>query len=134
MAFGEVYTSLQTGVIDGYEHDSSTTLYQRFYEVARYMARTKHIAGVLGLFGSTIGLARVPDDIRRTIAQAARDAANDQREMGPKEDAAARTALEGYGMTIREFDHRPFEPQAEQLWEREAAALGVTPWLKAIRA
>jgi TRAP-type C4-dicarboxylate transport system substrate-binding protein len=134
MAFGEVYTSLQTGVIDGYEHDSSTTLYQRFYEVARYMARTKHIAGVLGLFGSTIGLARVPADIRRTIAQAARDAANDQREMGPKEDAAARAALEGYGMTIHEFDHRPFEPQAEQLWAREAAALGVTPWLKAIRA
>ena len=100
MAFGEVYTSLQTGVIDGYEHDSSTTLYQRFYEVARYMARTKHIAGVLGLFGSTIGLARVPADIRRTIAQAARDAANDQREMGPKEDAAARTALEGYGMEV----------------------------------
>ncbi len=25
MAFGEVYTSLQTGVIDGYEHDASTT-------------------------------------------------------------------------------------------------------------
>jgi TRAP-type C4-dicarboxylate transport system substrate-binding protein len=134
MAFGEVYTSLQTGVIDGYEHDSSTTLYQRFYEVARYMARTKHIAGVLGLFGSTIGLARVPADIRRTIAQAARDAANDQREMGPKEDASATAALEGYGMTIREFDHRPFEPQAEQLWAREGAALGVTSWLKAIRA
>ncbi len=35
MAFGEVYTSLQTGVIDGYEHDASTTLQQRFYEVAR---------------------------------------------------------------------------------------------------
>jgi TRAP-type C4-dicarboxylate transport system substrate-binding protein len=98
------------------------------------MARTKHIAGVLGLFGSTIGLARVPPDIRRTIARAARDAANDQREMGPKEDASARAALEGYGMTIREFDHRPFEPRAEQLWEREAAALGVTSWLKAIRA
>ena len=26
MAFGEVYTSLQTGVIDGFEHDASTTL------------------------------------------------------------------------------------------------------------
>ena len=60
MAFGEVYTSLQTGVIDGYEHDASTTLQQRFFEVARYMARTRHIAGVLGLFASTAGLARLP--------------------------------------------------------------------------
>ncbi|MDP9324183.1 MAG: TRAP transporter substrate-binding protein, partial [Acidobacteriota bacterium] len=36
MAFGEVYTSLQTGVIDGYEHDASTTVQQRFYEVAHF--------------------------------------------------------------------------------------------------
>ena len=52
MAFGEVYTSLQTGVIDGYEHDASTTLQQRFHEVARFMARTGHIAGVLGIWAS----------------------------------------------------------------------------------
>lgn len=134
MAFGEVYTSLQTGVIDGYEHDSSTTLHQRFYEVARYMARTRHIAGVLGLFGSTIGLARVPADIRAALVTAARDAARDQREMGPKEDAAASAELTSHGMTIREFDHRPFEPQAEQLWGAEATALGVERWLDAIRA
>jgi tripartite ATP-independent transporter DctP family solute receptor len=52
MAFGEVYTSLQTGVIDGYEHDASTTVQQHFYEVAHHMA-ARHIAGVLGLFAST---------------------------------------------------------------------------------
>lgn len=43
MAFGEVYTSLQTGVIDGYEHDASTTLQQRFHDVAGLMARAGHI-------------------------------------------------------------------------------------------
>ena len=64
MAFGEVYTSLQTGVIDGYEHDASTTLQQRFFEVASHMARTRHIAGVLGLFASTVGLARLPAGMR----------------------------------------------------------------------
>jgi tripartite ATP-independent transporter DctP family solute receptor len=52
MAFGEVYTSLQTGVIDGFEHDANTTLQQRFFEVARFMTRTRHIAGVLGLWAS----------------------------------------------------------------------------------
>ncbi|MEO8481216.1 MAG: TRAP transporter substrate-binding protein [Acidobacteriota bacterium] len=134
MAFGEVYTSLQTGVIDGYEHDSSTTLHQRFYEVARFMARTRHIAGVLGLFGSSAGLARVPADIRRLLEQAARDAAADQRAIGPREDETASKELTGYGMTIREFDQRPFESRAEQLWRREATALGVGPWLEAIRA
>ena len=85
MAFGEVYTSLQTGVIDGYEHDASTTLQQRFYEVAHYMARTRHIAGVLGLCASTVGLARLPAEIRaRRSNGPALEAARQQRAMGPR--------------------------------------------------
>src|SRR6266542_788667 len=87
MAFGEVYTSLQTGVIDGYEHDASTTLQQRFYEVATHMARTRHIAGVLGLWASTATLGRLPPGLRDVLEDAARRAAERQRGMGPREDA-----------------------------------------------
>ncbi len=86
MAFGEVYTSIQTGVIDGYEHDASTTLHQRFYEVAHHMARTGHIAGVLGLWASTTSLARLPADLRATLERAALEAARHQRAMGAQED------------------------------------------------
>jgi tripartite ATP-independent transporter DctP family solute receptor len=133
MAFGEVYTSLQTGVIDGYEHDASTTYQQHFYEVARYMARTRHIAGVLGLFASAIGLRRLPADIRTAVEQAALDAATTQRTMGPAEDSAASAELTARGMTIRDIDVTPFRAPAERLWDTEARALGVDPWLKAIR-
>ena len=84
MAFGEVYTSLQTGVIDGYEHDASTTLQQRFYEVAGFLTRTRHIAGVLGL-------CVVDDDAWRScpptsapsLAAAALEASAAQRARGP---------------------------------------------------
>src|SRR5258708_6306028 len=89
MAFGEVYTSMQTGVIDGYEHDASTTLQQRFYEIASHMARTRHIAGVLGLWTSAATLARLPSDIRAALEGAAIEAAKRQRAMGPGEDTAA---------------------------------------------
>jgi len=133
MAFGEVYTSMQTGVIDGYEHDASTTLQQRFYEVARYMARTSHIAGVLGLYASGATLARLPADVRAALERAARDAAHAQRAMGPVEDSTATGQLAQRGMTIREIDGRAFRSPAEALWEREARALGVTSWLEAIR-
>ena len=134
MAFGEVYTSLQTGVIDGYEHDASTTLQQRFYEVAGHMARTRHIAGVIGLFASNVGLARLPSDIRARLEQAALDAATEQRAMGPQEDTSATTQLTAKGMTIRDIDGRPFRGPAERLWSSESAALGVGHWLEAIRA
>src|SRR5260221_4042710 len=86
MAFGEVYTSLQTGVIDGYEHDASTTLLQRFYEIAGVMARTRHIAGGLGLWASTPTLARLPVDLRATLQRRALQAAKRHRAQGPPED------------------------------------------------
>jgi TRAP-type C4-dicarboxylate transport system substrate-binding protein len=133
MAFGEVYTSLQTGVIDGYEHDASTTYQQHFYEVARYMARTRHIAGVLGLFASSVGLARLPPGLRERLERAAVEAATGQRAMGPQEDTAAVAELTARGMTIRDIDDAAFRAPAERLWDSEARALGVGSWLKAIR-
>jgi tripartite ATP-independent transporter DctP family solute receptor len=133
MAFGEVYTSLQTGVIDGYEHDASTTLQQRFYEIASYMARTRHIAGVLGLWTSAATLRRLPSDLRAALETAAREAARQQRARGPEEDTAATAQLARHGMTIRDVDGHALLPAAERLWGSEARALGVTRWLEAIR-
>jgi TRAP-type C4-dicarboxylate transport system substrate-binding protein len=133
MAFGEVYTSLQTGVIDGYEHDASTTLQQHFYEVARYMTRTSHIAGVLGLSSSTVSLSRFTPDVRAMLGDAAREAAARQRAVGPREEEAARRALESNGMTIRDLDRSGFERSAVPLWEEQARTLGVTAWLETIR-
>jgi TRAP-type transport system periplasmic protein len=134
MAFGEVYTSMQTGVIDGYEHDASTTVQQRFYEVAHYMARTRHIAGVLGLYASTTSLARLPVDVRAALEHAAIEAAVAQRAVGPAEDAAAMGKLSSLGMTVRDIDNRAFQQRAERLWETEAHVLDAASWLRAIRA
>lgn len=43
MAFSEVYTSLQQGVIDAEENPYSQIYSQRFYEVQDYIIETKHI-------------------------------------------------------------------------------------------
>jgi hypothetical protein len=43
MAFGEVYTGLQAGVIDGLEHDAPTIISAKFYETAKFFTLTRHI-------------------------------------------------------------------------------------------
>jgi tripartite ATP-independent transporter DctP family solute receptor len=134
MAFGEVYTSLQTGVIDGYEHDASTTLQQRFYEVARYLVRTRHIAGVLGLWASARRLRELPAEVRAIVGEAAAEAAAAQRAMGIDEDAAATASLREHGMIVRDIDVRPWRSAAEALWQREARALDAAAWLEAALA
>ena len=133
MAFGEVYTSLQTGVIDGYEHDASTTLAQRFFEVAHFMTRTGHIAGVLGLWASTGALERLPADVVALLERAAPEAGRQQRDVGAAEDRLATAQLRERGMTIREIDVTTFRRAAARLWESEARTLGVEPWLQMIR-
>ena len=131
MAFGEVYTSLQTGVIDGYEHDASTTLQQRFFEVAHFMARTGHIAGVLGLYASAVGLGRIPPELRPKLEAAALEAATRQRAMGPAEDQTATLKLAEQGMTIREIERGAFLGPAEALWQAQARELDAVSWLRA---
>jgi tripartite ATP-independent transporter DctP family solute receptor len=131
MAFGEVYTSLQTGVIDGYEHDASTTLQQRFFEVAGFMARTGHIAGVLGLYASAVGLARIPPELRPRLETAALEAARRQRAMGAAEDRTAMVKLAEQGMTIRDIDRGAFLGPAGALWQAQARALDAVSWLRA---
>ncbi|MGP6586447.1 TRAP transporter substrate-binding protein DctP, partial [Klebsiella pneumoniae] len=46
MAFGEVYTALQSGVIDGAENNEVSYLTQKHNEVATYYSNTNHLVGI----------------------------------------------------------------------------------------
>ena len=59
MSFGEIYTSLQTGVVDGLEHDPPTILQFKFYEVAKNLALTEHIFDPVTPIVSNISLGRL---------------------------------------------------------------------------
>ena len=116
MSFGEVYTSLQTGVIDGYEHDGSTTLSQKFFEITKYMAQTQHISGVLALTASAKSIDSLPPDIRKAVLDAAKEAAAFQRSRAPEEDKLALEELKKKGMSINAIDRKPFMAKAEPFW------------------
>ena len=135
MAFGEVYTSLQTGVIDGYEHDASTTLQQRFYEVARLHdphAPHRRRAGALGLSAGWRGFRRSCG--RSSKTPLSRPARRQRERVEPEDREALTERLAAQGMTIREIDRAGFLGAAEALWRSEARALDVDPWLQAALA
>lgn len=46
MAYGEVYTALQSGVLDGAENNEISYLSQKHNEVAKHMALTEHLIGL----------------------------------------------------------------------------------------
>jgi hypothetical protein len=68
------------------------------------------------------------------LERSALESARQQRLLATTEDQIALDQLRGFGMTIHEIDRSGFLPAAEQLWDREGRALGVTSWLDAMRA
>ena len=69
MAFGEVYTALQTGAIDAQENTWSNIYSSKFYEVQPYFTVTNHgYVGYLVAVNPTFWAA-LPDDIRTGLEE-----------------------------------------------------------------
>ncbi len=60
MSFGEVYTSLQQGVIDGAETDHVDLLVENFFEVTKYVSLTGHMYLAAALVCSEKAIEKLP--------------------------------------------------------------------------
>ena len=71
LAFGEIYTALQAGVLDGLEHDPPTILASKFYETAKYYSLTEHNFSPLGIYFSDATYKRMDPKLRDGFLDAA---------------------------------------------------------------
>jgi len=62
--FSELYTSLQTKVVDGQENPFSNVIAQRFYEVQKYLTVDGHVLGVSTLLVNEKWFQSLPDDLK----------------------------------------------------------------------
>jgi TRAP-type transport system periplasmic protein len=118
MAFGEIYTALQAGVLDGVEHDPPTILASKFYETAKYYTLTKHIFSALGIFMSDATYKRMPLDLRESFLDAAKNATIDERAHALVVEKEALEELNRQGVTISDCDRQVFRNRVQPLWER----------------
>src|SRR5579872_3859701 len=64
MAFGEIYTALQAGVLDGLEHDPPTIVASKFFETAKFYSLTQHNFSPLAIYFSEATFNRLPSALR----------------------------------------------------------------------
>jgi len=112
MAFGEVYTAMQTGVLDGYEHGAAVTKAQKFYEVAKYISLTQHLFGPLVFAYSKKEWGQLTDKERAVIMDGAKMARDVQRSLGPLREDEAFEFLKSKGMVINKIDTSGFRKNA----------------------
>ncbi|QOL81346.1 TRAP transporter substrate-binding protein [Pseudooceanicola spongiae] len=110
MAYGEVYQSLKTGVIDGAENNYPSFESSNHYEVAKYYSITNHLIIPECICVSTATWEATSDEDKAIVTQAAIDAAVLQRDLWSKREMESRAKVEASGVEINEVD----DPKAFQ--------------------
>ncbi len=100
MPYGEVYSSLQTGVIDGAENNPPSYYSASHYEVAKYYTLDEHTMVPEIIIGSKISLGRLSKADLDLIKQAAFDAIDFQRNEWAKYEQLSMDKVKAAGCTI----------------------------------
>jgi tripartite ATP-independent transporter DctP family solute receptor len=133
MAFGEVYTALQTGVIDGMEHCSAVILANKFYEVAKNITLTGHLFGPLCLNMSMKTWNKLSAYNKKIVMAGAKVAANHERSLAPIKEDQAFEKLKALGVEVKTIDTKAFQKAAAKFNQDYAKKIGASDLLRVIQ-
>ena len=115
MPYGEIYTALQQGVIDGAENNITALSLSRHGEVARHYALNGHIIAPDVLIISTRVLDGLPPNVRDALRASAVESRDHQRELWRKMTEEMMATTRGMGVTIHRTDPEPFRKRVLEL-------------------
>ncbi|MCG8558658.1 MAG: TRAP transporter substrate-binding protein [Hyphomicrobiales bacterium] len=120
MAFGEVFTALQQGVIDGQENPLSLIYTARFSEVIDYLVKTQHVLEPIVMVMSARRLKALDPKVQKVLLDASNGKAKsfvaDRVTAG--EEAFIKKLVD-QGMTLVEVDKSLFQKRLEGFVEAE---------------
>lgn len=102
MAWGETFTAVQQGAIDGLEIPLGIIDQNKYYEVTRYLSLTGHIYSMIGLLMAKRTFDRLPAALKGPVQEAAAEATRAQRAANVAANVGFLTSLRGHGMQINE--------------------------------
>jgi tripartite ATP-independent transporter DctP family solute receptor len=118
ISFGELYSALQLGTVDGQENPPAHILTQKFYEVQKYVSRTGHIHLSSPLVMSKALLDSMPAEYQKAILDTA-------KEMGPihtkmVEDLEKQQWIDvaKSGMEVLDVEKKPFQDAVKPVIEK----------------
>lgn len=127
MAFSEVFTSLQSGVIDGQENPLALIRSANFNEVQTYVNETEHVRSWIYLTIAESTWAKLSEEDQAAVMEAAARAQEYERGLLLESLAQDKAYLEEKGMTFVEVDSAAFQAAA-----RDAVLANVSDEIKPI--
>lgn len=115
--WGELYTALDQGVVDGAENNAPSLRTSRHYEVCKYYILDEHTClPDIVVIGTRVWNRMTPEQ-QRILQEAADESVAYQRKLWAEAEAADLKAVEEAGVTILRPDKGPFRESVRSVWE-----------------
>ena len=103
MAYGEVYSALETGTIDAVEINLSSVQSESLYDAAKQVTLTGHYFWPGVVMMSNIGWQKLPADIQAKLEEAGREATAQAYKLAADQESEVAEFLQGKGVTINKL-------------------------------
>lgn len=113
--WGELYTALQQGVVDGAENNPPSFYTSRHWEVCKYYTLDEHALVPDVLLMSRAVWARLPDFARRALTEAVAESAAYQKDLWAKMTDEALEKVQAAGVEIIRPDKAAFADKVAEL-------------------
>jgi tripartite ATP-independent transporter DctP family solute receptor len=120
MPFGEVFSALQTGVIDGAENNWPSYESTRHFEVSRFYSMTEHSMSPEVLVMSKRAWDRLAPADRDILRAAAKESVPHMRRLWDAREQSSRTTVEGRGAQVNSVEKQPFIDAMRPVYARFA--------------
>jgi tripartite ATP-independent transporter DctP family solute receptor len=119
MAWGETFTAVQQGTIDGLEIPLSVIEANKYYEVTKFLSLTNHTYSVNVLLMSKRTMDKLSPEQRTAVMNAARSATAIQRQVALSDAQKTQISLEKNGMKINRIADVPaFRKSVAPVYEK----------------
>ena len=134
IAFGELYSALQQGIVDGAENNPPSFYTSRHFEVCRYYVLDEHTRVPDFLLMSLEVWKSLPSPVQEIVLQAAKDSVLYQREAWDRSVSEIMVALGKAGVEVIHPDRRPFIEAVQKMLRRYETGSDFGKLLRSIRA
>ena len=134
IAWGELYTALQQGVVDGAENNPPSFYLSRHYEVCKYYSLDEHTSVPDVLVISTIIWNDLPEDVQRILQEAADESFEYEKKLWAKKTRESLEAVQRAGVKVYHPDKAPFIAVVQPMYERYRNQPRIWKLIQKIRA
>ncbi|MFN7225177.1 MAG: DctP family TRAP transporter solute-binding subunit [Paracoccaceae bacterium] len=123
----ELYTALETGVVDAQDHPIGIVVSFKFNEVQKYLSLTQHAYSALALVMNDAKFNSLTADEQKVIVEVAAEAVAMQRKAVQEKEAGMIDELKAAGMEVNDdVDAAAFQASVKSVWDGFIAENGDT--------